>query len=223
MSDVIAKNDKAVFQSINKADFTGSVVHKYHPKDSFITLTLAIGRPDGKSVDYPNITFYGENAGVIDNALVLEKGEYPRVCVSAQIQTKIMKNKKETKSFQNIIGLELRKAPTNMENITGLKSIGSHKLPSANSVCIMGQVVHLFKITRPDRERPIGTIITIKTLDGAISNFPRVTCFGAVSSAAESLKNGDIICVTGAIRTRYDKANNVRYETFVGDEVCKVN
>lgn len=227
MNEVITRKSDA-FQTMNKAEFVGSVVHKYRPNDDMITLTLAIGREgrDGHdAVDYPNITFYGENADIIDKAIDVKAGDYPRVCVDAEIQTSRKVRDGKPQYFQNIIGMELRKAPTNMERITGQKALGSHKLDSVNEVCLMGRVVNVFPITRNSAGgiNTIGTILTIKTVSGRHVNFPKVTCFGANSGLAISMKRDEAVCVTGRIQTRYNKENDQRYETIVCSEVTRLD
>jgi len=213
------KND---FPTLNQADFVGSVVHKYRPKENIITLTLAVGRPDNTGVDYPNITFYGENASIIDEAIDVKPGEFPRVCVSAEIQTSRKEFDDKVKYYQNIVGNELRLAPTHMEQLTGQKGLGSHKLPAQNDVRLMGLVVNVFQITRPGREYPIGTIVTLKTVSNGRVNFPKVTCFGPNSIAASALQVGDYACVTGSIQTRYNAETKTRFETIVANEIAKV-
>ena len=226
ISAVVATSKTAEFQSINTVKFVGSVVHKYRPRANIITLTLAVGRVGSEQVDYPNITFYGDNAAIIDEALEIRASQYPRVCIDATIQTTRRIIDDRPRYFQNIVGLELRKAPTNMERMTGKMDIGSHKLQSSNEVCLLGEVVNLFEISRPGQEEALGTIVTLKTVDNGKVNFPKVTCFGNIGRAAARLQNGDIACLTGYVQTKYkrrdDEERGVRYETVVGTEVGKV-
>lgn len=222
MNETITRQNTTA-PSMNHADFVGSVVHKYRPNDNLITLTLAIGHSDNEMVDYPNITFYGENAAIIDEAIDIKSGSYPRVCVAAVIQTNRKERENGVQYFQNIVGTELRKAPTNMERLTGQKAIGTHKLPAQNEVCLMGSVVNVYQITRPGREHPIGTILTIKTTNGNRVNFPKVTCFGPNSAIASAMQTGDCVCVSGNIQTRYNKDTKTRYETVVANEIVKTD
>lgn len=222
--EIVTRSKSDTVQSLNKAEFVGSVVHKYRPNKDIITLTLAVGRVnEANVVDYPNVTFYGDNAEAIDNAINIMDGEYPRVCVVAEIQTNRKERDGKAQYFQDIVGVELRKAPTNMERITGSKGVGAHKLPPINEVCLQGEVINIYQITRADRDRPIGTILTIKTRDGSRVNFPKATCFGANSGTASKLNVGDAVCLTGSVQTRFNKEARRRYETVVCNEISKID
>lgn len=226
-NNVIVVTDRETeFKSINTVKLVGSIVHKFRPRSNVITITLAVGQTGSERVEYPNVTFYGDNAAIIDDTMDVKPGQYPRVCINAMIQTMRRPTTDGTRYFQNIIGLEMRRAPTNMERLTGQMDIGSHKLQSCNEVCLLGEVVNIYEIERAGRDTPIGTIVTLKTVDNGKVNFPKVTCFGSVSRAASRLKSGDRACLTGHIQTKYKKGpgdeKGTRFESVIGSEVSKV-
>lgn len=66
-------------------------------------------------------------------------------------------------------------------------------MESCNEVCILGEVVNLYRIPSSVRS-PIGTIVTLKTVDNGKANFPKVTCFGIIGEAAAKLAPDEYVC-----------------------------
>lgn len=126
--------------------------------------------------------------------------------------------------YQNIVGHELRKAPTNLERLTGVKNIGTRKLESCNEVCILGKVVNIYRI--PSRNQsPIGTILTLKTVDNGKANFPTVTCFGVIGERAAQLAPDEYVCIVASVQTKRKDGPNgktLRYETLIGSEIGRI-
>lgn len=211
-------------KTINTVKLTGSVVHKFRPRDNVISLTVAAGRGGTEMVDYPNVVFYGDVAEIIDNTIEVIPGNYPRVCIEGMVQTTRRNVNGQVQYYQNIVGHELRKAPTNLERLAGIKNIGTRKMESCNEVCILGKVVNLYRIPSSGRS-PIGTIVTLKTVDNGKVNFPKVTCFGVIGEAAAKLVPDEYVCVAASVQTKYNKnpdGRSQRYETLIGSEIGKI-
>lgn len=222
---------KEVQETINNVTFVGSVIHKYRPRPNIITLTVAIGNSgipgieDPHGVNYPNVTFYGEDvADTIDRSIVIEGKNYPRVRIEGEVHTSRREVPGEKPRFyQNVIGRKIRRAETNMEAMTGKPGIGSKKLAPVNEICIMGDVTRTYPVMR-ESDRPIVVVVTVRTRDDGYDHFPHISCFGSKIEDAMNLKNGDRICVTGFLETNYRERNRrrVRLESIVATEIAKV-
>ena len=219
---IVAKGTEE--KTINTVKLTGSVVHKFRPKDNVISLTVAAGRSGTEMVDYPNVVFYGDVAEIIDNTIEVAPGDYPRVCIEGMVQTTRRNVNGQVQYYQNIVGHELRKAPTNMERLAGMKNLGIHKMESCNEACILGKVVNLYRIPSKGKS-PLGTIVTLKTVDNGKANFPKVTCFGIIGERAAQLAADDYVCITASVQTKHKKGDNgrtLRYETLIGSEISRI-
>lgn len=219
--EIIVVKEPVEVRTINTIKVLGSVVHKFRPRDNVITLTVATSRHGADQADYPNITFYGDVADIIDKALDIRPGDYPRVCIDGMVQTTRRNINGQPRYFQNIIGHELRRTATNLERLTG-KKIGTRKMDSINEVCILGKIVNIYEFT--SKGSPIGTILTLKTVDNGKVNFPKVTCFGRIGRTAAGYEVGDYACIAGSIQTKQQNAEDrkVRYETIIASEIAKV-
>lgn len=91
-----------------------NVLNQFRPRDNVISLTVAAGRGGTEMVDYPNVVFYGDVAEIIDNTIEVIPGNYPRVCIEGMVQTTRRNVNGQVQYYQNIVGHELRKAPTNL-------------------------------------------------------------------------------------------------------------
>ena len=225
MSEVIASKRPEI-DCINVVKLTGSVVHKYRPRPDVIILTVAVTGKDIHEADYPNVVFYGDEAESIDKGIVVEEKNYPRVSIEGIIQT----SRKElpdgtVRFYQNVVGTSISRTQTNMEKLSGLRGVGSRKVESENDVCIMGRVTNVYPITREGADRPIGAIVTMRTVVNGRVNYPRVTCFNKHVEAAMNLKRDDIVCATGFMETtNRDGADGkrLRYESVIATELQKV-
>ena len=221
MEEIIAQ--KTETKGINKFSFVGSIVHKYRPSPDIIILTVAMKGKEVHEADYPNVAFYGkEIADAIDTNVKVEKGNYPRMRIVGGVQTnRKMVNGKPT-YFQNFIGTSIAQAATNMELLSGVRGIGRRKAESENDICLMGEVVGVYNITRKDRNRPLGVIVTLRVNTEHV-NYPRVACFGAMVPRAAELEKGDVVCITGFAETQFKdgKDGRTRMESIIASEIEK--
>lgn len=218
-------------ETINNVTFVGSVIHKYRPRPNIITLTVAVGNSgipgieDSRGVNYPNVTFYGEDiADAIDRSIVIEGKNYPRVRIEGEVHTTRREVPGDKPRFyQNVIGVKIRRAETNMEAMTGKSGIGSKKLAPVNEICIMGNVTRVYPVMGSG-ERPIVAVVTVHTRDNGRDNFPHISCFGSKIEDAMNLKKGERVCVTGFLETNYRERDGrrVRLESIVATEIAKV-
>lgn len=219
---IVAKETEE--ETINKVKIIGSVVHKFRPRDNVIVLTVAAGRAGTDHADYPNVVFYGEVAEIIDRTIDAVPGNYPRVCIEGMVQTTRRTMDGQTQYYQNIAGHTLSRAPTNLEYLTGKKNIGTRKLEGCNEVCILGKVIGTYEIPSKGRP-PIGTIVTLKTVDNGRVNFPRLTCFGQVGQGAAKLAENDYVCIAASVQTKRREGpdgKTQRYETLIGHEIGRI-
>lgn len=224
--NVIASVEKPhEIECINKAVITGSVIHKYRPRPDIIVLTVAVKEKEINEVDYPNVAFFGESiAESIDKNITIEGRNYPRVRIDGQVRTSRKETSAGIRYFQNIIGTRIARTQTNMETISGIRNIGSHKVPSENDVCILGRISSIYPISKSGRDTPIGYIVTARVQTDGHVNYPRITCFGAIANKVRGLERGDVICATGFIETanRERDGKLVKFESFIATEVEKI-
>ena len=218
---IVAK--QAEEETINKVKLVGSVVHKFRPRDNVMVLTVAAGRAGTDHADYPNVVFYGEVAEIIDKTIEVVPRDYPRVCIEGMVQTTRRTMNGQTQYYQNIVGHTLSRAPTNLELLTGEKNIGARKLEGCNEVCILGKAIGIYEIPSNGRS-PIGTIVTLRTVDNGRVNFPRLICFGLVGQEATKLAENDCVCIVASIQTKRRKGpdgKTQRYETLIGHSTVR--
>ena len=223
---IVAK--QAEEETINKVKLVGSVVHKFRPRDNGMVLTVAAGHAGTDHAgtdhaDYPNVVFYGEVAEIIDKTIEVAPGNYPRVCIEGMVQTTRRTMNGQTQYYQNIVGHTLSRAPTNLEYLTGKKNIGARKLEGCSEVCILGKVIGIYEIPSNGRS-PIGTIVTLRTVDNGRVNFPRLTCFGLVGQEAAKLAENDCVCIAASIQTKRREGpdgKTQRYETMIGHSTVR--
>lgn len=221
MDEIIA--EKKEVKGINKFTFVGSIVHKYRPSPDVIILTVALKGKEIHEADYPNVAFYGKDrADAIDTNVKVEKGNYPRMRITGSVQTNRKMVDGKPTYFQNFIGATLAQAATNMELLSGVRGIGRRKAESENDICLMGEVVSVYNITRKDRSRPLGVIVTLRVNTEHV-NYPRVACFGSLVPRAAELEKGDVVCVTGFAETQFREGRDgrVRMESIIASEVEK--
>lgn len=220
MNEIIA--EKKNIEGINKFEFVGSIVHKFRPTDDVIVLTIAMNNKDKHGAQYPNISFYGkETADAIDENVHVKKGDYPRMRITGSIQTKRKIVDGKATYYQNFIGTSIAQVSTAMENISGLRGIGRRKAESQNDVCLLGEVTSVYQITREDRDRPLGVVVTMR-VDAGHVNYPHFVCFGRMVPIATALEPGNVICVTGYAETKSktrDDGKFVRLESIVATEI----
>lgn len=223
MEDIIATNEKTI-DFINKFSLTGSVVHKYRPKNNIIVLTVAVKGREIHDADYPNVVFYGEDiVNAIDKNIVVEERNFPRVHIEGLVQTSRRETANGMRTFQSLVGNSIARTQTQMERISGVSGIGSRKADSENSVCVLGQVFSVRTITRQDTGATRGVIVTLR--DGS-NNYPRFVCFGNQVPAATALQNGDIVCITGFMETstrEREGGGRIRFESIIANEIAKVD
>lgn len=226
MEEVIIAAKESNIQYINKFELTGSVVHKFRPRPDIMILTVAVKGRSVHDADYPNVAFYGEaQADAIDRNVIVEDRNYPRVRITGTIQTSRRETDEGARSFQNFVGKSIVRTQTAMEQLTGMRGLGSRKAESTNDVCLMGVVTNVRRITRADSDRVIGVSVTIRTnLDGH-ANFPRVTCFNGSVPAALELERGDAVCAVGFIETstREREGERIKLESVIATEIVKID
>ena len=220
---VVGNDDNTKMETKNEVVITGSVVRKKKMTDNVIALTIAVRVPGDDIVNYPQITFYGEDSvEKIDSLIVISAEEKPRVTIYGMIQTRKKRYGDETRYFQSIIGKKLEFARTQMEIMTGIDGVGRHRATGVNSTCLIGPVVHKYDITRDNKR--IGTILTLQTITEGKMNNPKVTCFKNASTVASRLEIGDMVCVTGYINTKEKRENGEyrKYESVIGTELAVI-
>lgn len=212
-------------KTINKVNLTGSVVHKYRPSQELLVLTVAVNNPGGiHDVDYPNVTFYGETAEIIDKSIEAKNDDYPRVNIEGTIQTSRKETTDGPRYYQNVVGHSISRAQTNMEAISGVRGLGSHKAKSQNTVCLMGPVTSIYPVpSKKGSTTPMCVVVTIRADARGRTSYPRATCFDAALKAkAMTLKNGDMVCLTGAMETNTRTEESGRrnhMESIILDEI----
>lgn len=222
MEEIIAEKKESQ-KGINKFDFVGSVVHKYRPSPDIIVLTVAMKGKEIHEADYPNVAFYGKDmADAIDANVVVEKGNYPRMRISGIVQTDRKMQDGKVINYQNFVGTKIRKAESSMEALSGVRGLGRRKAESQNDICLLGEVVNVYRITRENRPRPLGVIVTLRVNTDHV-NFPRVSCFGRMVPAAVALERGDVVCITGFAETQFREGHGrrMRMESIIATEIVK--
>lgn len=223
MEEIIVQQKNDV-QCVNNVMLTGSVVHKYRPRNDVIILTVAVKGKDIHDADYPNVAFYGESvANAIDKSIIVEGKDYPRVRILGSIQTTRKQTDDGVQFFMGVVGNSISRTQTMMEQLSGRRGLGSRKAESENDVCLLGPVTRVFPIPAKDGSpEPIGAIVTVRTtIDGRV-NFPRFTCFGAQRNRALALKPGDVVCAIGFMETQNrDNPDNTRarFESIIATEI----
>lgn len=224
--DIIANRNRHEGKCINKVALTGSVVHKYRPRDSVIILTVAVNG-GMHEVDYPNVAFYGADiAENIDKAIEVSEDNYPRVRITGTVQTSRKETDNGVRHYQTIVGDTIARAQTQMEKATGIRGIGTRKADGENDVCLLGKITYIYPVVKDGADEPTGAILTIRTYIDGRSDFPRVACFGVRGAYALGLDVGDTVCVTGYLettnRTRRDGSRG-KFESVIATEVSKVD
>lgn len=230
MEQIIVKPNQN-FDYVNKVTFIGSIVHKFRSSKDSIVLTIAVKGREDHDAEHPNVVFYGEEiVDLIDKSFEVEEKSYPRVEITASVQTSRKKYEDgSVRYFQNIVGESIQMAPTNMEKLFNKRGIGNHKAESKNEVCLAGSVVGVYPIYREsDRNvanaRPVGATVTLRTMDSGHINYPRLTCFRGTTNAALALEVNDMVYVSGYVTTNRrdtDEGKKMRYESIFATEIAK--
>ena len=220
--------------SKNEIKLTGSVVKKIFRGDNVAILTLAVREPNDEKVNYPDITFYGEDViKSIDEGIVITDDSKPRVTVYGKIETSKKEYDGKPRYFQNFVGTQLEFAKTRMESLSGVEGIGAHRAIAENTACLIGRVVNVKEITDKD-DKVIGTTLTVHTRttdknNTPKSNYPKVACFGKTAATAASFVENDVVCIVGKISTTRklkesegDKPVYHRYNSMFAIEIDKV-
>ena len=217
-SKILVSAPKALM-SRNEIRITGTVVNLFKvPNQQTVVLSVATNAGGGALSNYPKITFYGSQSGVVYEALGSGRNapKHPQVTITGSVQTTKRLKDGEFVYYQTAVGDSLSFAATRLETILNTDA-GKRAVNDENEVILIGEIVHVYRFERKNA----GTILTIKTTSNSRIDFPKVTLFRDLNDLSQEMEIGDHVALIGMLQTKISKKDGkqVRHENIVATDL----
>lgn len=208
-------------ENINSVMITGTIFNIYHRND-YVSIIVSISKPsfsEKRIRNYPNVLWYGDEANTI--AEMFKEGD--RVKISAVIDTNHRQKEENGDRYipqQLILGKSIEFAKSDCEETFGIKPSIANYMPDINLISLKGRVSSMFIPNSPFPRAKV----TLRIVKDNIFAFPEVYFYGkAAEYVKESIKENDVLCITGTVQTYRSVGNNGKFkysQTIVCNEIA---